>query len=50
MKLQKVGGYAAIVGLLVYIPVFALVVRIQPLTDWSDRAKMIAAVSAVTPI
>ncbi len=46
MTLQKLGGYAAIAGLFVYMVVVALVVRIRPLGDWSDPAKMIVALSA----
>ncbi len=46
MTLQRLGGYAAIVGLFGYMVEVALVANIRPLGDWSDPAKMMAALSA----
>ena len=46
MKLQRLGGYALFASAFMYIAALALVVRIRPLGDWSDPAKMMAALSA----
>jgi hypothetical protein len=46
MKLQKLGGYAAIAGVFAYISCVVLVGRIQPYGGWNDPAKMMAAISA----
>ena len=47
MKLQRLGGYAAFAGVLAYAAFVASAARYQPLSDWSDPAKMMAVLSAV---
>jgi hypothetical protein len=50
MKLQRVGSYAviaaAIAGVVAYIACVALVVSIQPSSDWDDPAKTMVAISS----
>jgi hypothetical protein len=46
MKLQKLGGYAVFVSMFASFAYVALMLSINPLDDWHDPAKMMAAVSS----